>query len=126
MLSVENLLEEKIAVIADDLTGANEIAAIMVRKRKKCLVLNRPLAHSKMEKLWDRYDGLVFNLESRNLPPEKAYGNIRGFLSSSEEIRKRVIYKKIDSTLRGNVAKEIDAVLDARWIKWNLAKLGCA
>ena len=114
MPSVENLLQEKIAVIADDLTGANEIAAIVVRKAKKCLVLNRPLAHSKMEKLWDRYDGLVFNLESRNLPPDKAYGNIRGFLSSSGEIRKRVIYKKIDSTLRGNVAKEIDAVLDAR------------
>lgn len=116
MLSVENLLEEKIAVIADDLTGANEIAAILVRKRKKCLVLNRPLAHSKMEKLWDKYHGLVFDLASRNLSPEKAYGNVRGFLSSSEEIRKRVIYKKIDSTLRGNVAKEIDAVLDARWI----------
>ena len=116
MLSVENLLEEKIAVIADDLTGANEIAAIMVRKGKKCLVIKPPLAHGKMEKLWDRYDGLVFDLESRNLPPEKAYDKMRGFLSTSQEIKKKVIYKKIDSTFRGSVAKEIDAVLDARWI----------
>jgi len=112
MLTVRNFLEEKVIVIADDLTGANEIAAIMMKKEKVPLVLNNIVKNDVIRKLWKRYDGLVFNLNSRNLPGQKAYNKIKNFLLSSEEIKRRLIYKKIDSTLRGNVGKEIDAVLD--------------
>jgi len=40
MFTRRNLLEEKIIAIADDLTGANEIASIAARKGKKSVVLN--------------------------------------------------------------------------------------
>ncbi len=112
MLNLTNFWKEKGAIIADDLTGANEIAGIIVKNGKKCLVLNNPLDNSKIKKLWNIYDELVFNLDSRNLTEQRAYAKIKDFLTSSEEIKKRLIYKKIDSTLRGNVGKEIDAVLD--------------
>ncbi len=112
MLTVKNFLEEKVIVIADDLTGANEIASIMVRRGKKSLVSNGFLGNNEIRKLWNIYEGLVFDLNSRNLPEEKAYNRIKDFLTSLEEIKKGLIYKKIDSTLRGNVGKEIDAVLD--------------
>ena len=112
MLTVKNFLEEKAIVIADDLTGANEIASIMLRKGKKFPVLNDFVGNNEIRKLWNIYEGLVFNLNSRNLSEEKAYDRTKDFLISLGGIKKRLIYKKIDSTLRGNVGKEIDAVLD--------------
>ena len=70
MLSVKNLWERKVAVFTDDLTGANEIAEIMTKRGKKALVVNNPfqIDSTKMQKLWDDYGGLVFNLNSRHLP----------------------------------------------------------
>jgi len=107
-------LEEKIIAIADDLTGANEIASIAARKGKKSVVLNASFKGEKIEKLFlNEYEGMIFNLDSRNLSEENAYRRVKDFLTNSREIAKKLIYKKIDSTLRGNVAKEIDAVLDS-------------
>jgi len=112
MLSVKNVLKEKLVVIADDLTGANEIATIMVKGGKRSVVLNTPLEDDKIRDLLDNYGGVVFNLNSRNLTEEDAYTKVKDFLITSKEAAKRVIYKKIDSTVRGNLGKEICAVLD--------------
>lgn len=112
MLNVANIKKEKIAIIADDLTGANEIAALMLQERKKHLVLTDPPDNHTVAELWKSYDGLVVNLNSRNLSAQRAYDTVKNFLISTKTVRERLIYKKIDSTLRGNIGKEIDAVLD--------------
>jgi len=113
MLVVQNILREKVAVIADDITGANEIAATMNNRGKKSLVVNTILSDGQVAKLWEEYQGLVFNLNSRDLFKDKACQRIKNVLTLSPQIKKRLIYKKIDSTLRGNVAAEIGALLDA-------------
>jgi len=112
MLNLKNPQKEKVAVIADDLTGANEIAAIIAREGKKSFVLHGFVDEKTLEELWERYEGIVFNLNSRNLSEKIAYRKVKNLISFSKKIRKRLIYKKIDSTMRGNVGEEIDAILD--------------
>ena len=113
MLPVKNCLRGKIAVIADDLTGSNEVATIMVKAGKRSLVVNAVLKKEHVSKLWEDYEGLVFNLNSRNFPGAKAYSRIKHLLLLSRDTGERLIYKKMDSTLKGNVGKEIAAILDA-------------
>lgn len=113
MLNVKDIKKEKIVVIADDLTGAGEIAAILKRNGKRSLVINNFAQNSKIRKLWNSYEAMVFNLNTRSLPEDKAYNKIKDFLSR-RDISKNLIYKKIDSTMRGNVGREIDAILDEK------------
>ncbi len=113
MLNLANIRKKKVVIIADDLTGANEIAALMVKEGKRPLVLTHPPDNHVITELWKSYDSLVINLNSRNLSAQRAYDTVKDFLVSSGTVRKRLVYKKIDSTLRGNVGKEIDAILDA-------------
>ncbi len=113
MMNAASIRKKKIVIIADDLTGANEIASLVVKEGKKPLVLIHPPDNHIITELWKSYDSLVVNLNSRNLSPQRAYHTVKDFLISSRTVRERLAYKKIDSTLRGNVGKEIDAVLDA-------------
>lgn len=112
MLTVKNPLARKLVVIADDLTGASEVATLMLRGGKRCVVVNEP-AGDTVEHLLSLREGVVCNLNSRYLSGKKAYGRINNFLTSSQKASRHVVYKKIDSTVRGNLAEEIDAVLDA-------------
>ncbi len=100
----------KIVVIADDLTGANDTGVQFAKQGLKTIVLMRvegPLAE--LEE-----DVLVIDTQSRALPPEEAY---RSVSAAALLFKGRdpfgVLYKKIDSTLRGNLGAEIDAVMDA-------------
>jgi uncharacterized protein YgbK (DUF1537 family) len=52
---------------------------------------------------------VVLDTESREIPPDAAYVKVR---QAAQRIQSRRIYKKIDSTLRGNVGRELDAVMD--------------
>lgn len=113
MLAVKNLLRERVVVIADDLTGANEIASVMASRGKKSIVLNHFLKNDALTKFLHDYAGLVFNLNSRNLSGNDAYMRVKDFFMHSQELARSIIYKKIDSTVRGNIIAEIDAVLDA-------------
>jgi len=56
---------------------------------------------------------VVFNTDSRNLPGNLAYQKVYKICRG---LKARAIYKKIDSTMRGNVGKEALAILDARKI----------
>jgi len=118
MLSVKNLWERKVAVFTDDLTGANEIAEIMTKRGKKTLVVNNPfqIDSTKMQKLWDDYGGLVFTLILAIYQGGEAYDKVKRFLNSFKEVGEHLIYKKVDSTLRGNLGQEIDAVVDVKCV----------
>jgi len=59
MLNVKDIEKEKIVVIADDLTGAGEIAAILKRSGKRSLVINNFAQNSKIRKLWNSYEGMI-------------------------------------------------------------------
>lgn len=112
MLKINNYQKGSVVVIADDLTGAGEIGSILVENKKKPFVLNDKLNKGEVGALITQYDGLVFNLDSRILDSKRAYNKVKSFLSQFKEVKDRLIYKKIDSTLRGNLVAEIEAILD--------------
>lgn len=116
MINVEDYRKKLMVVIADDLTGANEIGIVLSEHNKKAFILSGQTSYEDIESLMDCGRDLVVNLCSRNLDGGEAYQRVKAFLSCSEKIKERLVYKKIDSTVRGNLAEEIDAILDLKFI----------
>ncbi len=99
----------RFGIIADDLTGALD-TGVQFSKTGLRTVLQvgaRPTSPD-----GDAADApvSVLDTESRDLPPDVAYERVR---RAARRLAGRVVYKKIDSTLRGNVGRELDAVMDA-------------
>ncbi len=93
----------RFGILADDLTGALDTG---VQFREKGFATFVPL---KFSHPFPDAPALVFNSESRHLSGEMAYERVRQIC---KKLNGRILYKKIDSTLRGNVGPEIDAMLD--------------
>lgn len=100
-------------ILADDLTGAGDTG---VQFQKSGYSVYLSLQNDKLE-IPDNTDVLVLNSDSRFLTPDEAYTRV---YNSVEECRKLGIskfYKKIDSTLRGNIKEEVDAALNAAGLR---------
>jgi uncharacterized protein YgbK (DUF1537 family) len=101
---------KKIAVIADDLTGANDTGVQFAKQGLKTIVL-MGMGHS-LSSLEE--DVVVVDTQSRALSPDEAYKQVsKVAMLFNNKGQFQIIYKKIDSTLRGNIGKEIDAIMDA-------------
>jgi uncharacterized protein YgbK (DUF1537 family) len=90
-----------IAVIADDFTGAAELAGISLRYGLK-VRLSLDEANSTNE------DILVISNNSRSLSKEDALKATKKAIQNVIPIKPFLIYKKIDSVLRGHVIEEIN------------------
>lgn len=104
----------KMLVIADDFTGANDTGVQMAKKGARTDVLLHGLQMGR-----SRADVLVVNTESRAESCAKAAAKVKDAvekLCQSAETPP-IIYKKIDSTFRGNVGAEIEAALLASQAK---------
>ena len=93
----------RLGIVADDLTGALDTG---VQFREKGFATFVPL---KFSHPFPDAPALVFNSESRHLSGEMAYERVRRVC---KKLNGRILYKKVDSTLRGNVGWEIEAMLD--------------
>lgn len=97
----------RVAVIADDLTGAADTGVQLTRAGYRTAVVFR---EAPMPPFGD-LDAVVFDTDSRTVSKDAAVNRV------AEAGRKArdacVVYKKIDSTLRGQVAAEVSAALDA-------------
>nr|WP_154324534.1 four-carbon acid sugar kinase family protein [Pantoea sp. 201603H] len=100
----------KMLVIADDFTGANDTGVQLAKKGARTEVV---LGDN--TKLSGRADVLVINTESRALSATAAKEKVTTALRhySAAQHGTPVIYKKIDSTFRGNVGAEVEALLIA-------------
>lgn len=103
----------KLGVIADDLTGANDTGVQFSKQGLKTIVLSK--ADSLVE-LSKQADVIVLDTESRALSKQDAYERVKEAANRLVEAKISIIYKKIDSTLKGNIGAEIDAVMDATGI----------
>ena len=97
-----------VVVLADDLTGANDVAAGLAGAGARvCVLFN---ADGKRDSA--KADVWVLNTDSRAVSAEEAarrtYQALNSLLVAEEN---PWIFKKIDSTLRGNVGAEIEAAL---------------
>ncbi len=96
-----------IAVISDDLTGAADTGVQLVRAGYRTAVVfrNSPLPDE------DDLDAVALDADSRPLPAGFAAKRV---VEAAHAVRgARVVYKKMDSTLRGPVAAELAAALEA-------------
>ena len=96
------------AIIADDFTGANATGILLKKKGLEVTTLLRP-SHD-----LEQIDAEVVSIStnSRGMSAEEAYEQV---YEAAKTVLERTPYiaKRIDSTLRGNLGAEIDAVLDA-------------
>jgi D-threonate/D-erythronate kinase len=99
---------KKIAVIADDLTGANDTGVQFAKQGLKTIVLmGMDLPSGMIEE-----DVVVADSRSRSLTPEEAYREVARTAAWVRDCQFHAVFKKIDSTLRGNIGPEIDAIMD--------------
>lgn len=89
-------------MLADDLTGAMDAGMQLP---------GRPAIWFEMERPVEGWN--IVSTESRNLPHEQAAARVRRALDAFRRLGVAMGYKKIDSTLRGPVGAELEAVLSA-------------
>jgi uncharacterized protein YgbK (DUF1537 family) len=92
----------KIAVIADDLTGAADTAVQLTRAGHRTAVVfqGEPVPRA--------VDAVVLDTDSRHLDARAAAERVRAAFVDAE-----IVMKKVDSTLRGPLAAEVEAALTA-------------
>ena len=96
---------DAIAILADDLTGANDTGVQFSRLGGAVLVLvslERLPSH-----LEGRWDAVVVNTGSRNVAAGEAQGRVSAAHAYLQRQGVPLVYKKIDSTLRGNLIPEL-------------------
>lgn len=96
-------------VIADDFTGALDTGIQFAKRGIRTMVEAQGwLEHGEET---GNPEVLVLNLETRHLSPDKAYKRVEKAMSWACDKKIKIIYKKTDSVLRGNVGSELAAVL---------------
>ena len=101
------MMPHPLLVIADDLSGAAEIAGIGFRFG----LTTRLLRDQSVE--IPHADLVVIDTDSRLLSPGDAAATVARFLERLSVDVFDVIYKKTDSVLRGPVAAEVEAIMEA-------------
>lgn len=104
MITIERL------VIADDLTGANDTGVHFLSDSENVEVVIDTNLFS-MKTLDHSVHTLVINTGTRNIEPREAAEKVKSYVNHFLTYSPKEIYKKIDSTLRGNVGSEIDALM---------------
>ncbi|MGM0924162.1 MAG: four-carbon acid sugar kinase family protein [Bacillota bacterium] len=97
----------RFSVIADDLTGASDCGGQLIKYGLHVSVLLKPFSGLMKER-----DVLVFNSDSRSLSGCEAYQKVREISERLKDVPFDFIYKKIDSTMRGNIGQELNAMSD--------------
>uniref|UniRef100_UPI0005B216F2 four-carbon acid sugar kinase family protein n=1 Tax=Haloferax sp. ATB1 TaxID=1508454 RepID=UPI0005B216F2 len=94
-------------VIADDLTGATDTGHEFAARGLRTLVSASP---APSENPRAETDVRVVDTDSRYADPSRAAAAVLDAVGPGDH---SFVYKKVDSTLRGNLVRETDAVLDA-------------
>ena len=100
-----------VGIQADDLTGACDTGAPFAARGLETLVV---MADGTGSPVWSgaSVDVLVIDTETREQSAEEARERARAAGAALTARSPRILYKKVDSTLRGHVAAEIDGMLD--------------
>lgn len=111
------IISNLIGIIADDLTGANDTALQFHLRGSNTQILldyEAYLQNIKNAQTW------AISTETRNVEPDVACNRVKAATRVFiDKLNLEFFYKKIDSTLRGNVAVETLAMLEV--LKWDAA-----
>lgn len=106
-----------VGIIADDLTGANDTALqFMLNNADTNILLNTEQEPAKS----DNQQAWAIATESRNVSPELAFEKVKNAVQFLvDKINPDYFYKKIDSTVRGNISVEVISMLQV--LGWDAA-----
>ena len=99
---------DRYAIIADDLTGAGDVGV----QFSYAGLRTRTLCDARLPVWPAGIDTVVVDTHSRGLAPTAAYAAVAAAAQVLHAAGARLVYKKIDSTLRGALGAELDAALD--------------
>ncbi len=100
---------KRIGIIADDLTGAADTGVHFAKRGLPSIVI---IDTNYQEGILNCMQILAFNTNTRNVDPQIAYERVNRVAKILKKRGIKCIYKKIDSTLRGNIGIEIESVMD--------------
>lgn len=96
------------AVVADDLTGATTTAALLAARG----VNNVVVVGEDLSQVPDSSDAVLRSTDSRTIPPYEAQTRVRKATQALLDIGCTHFSKRTDTTMRGGIGYEIDAMLD--------------
>ncbi len=100
-----------IGAVADDLTGATTTGVLLARSKARTAVFFNEEAAERTEGLKE-LDAVLISSNSRPLPAKEAYEKVASATNTLKQMGVQYFSKRIDTTLRGGVGVEIDAMLD--------------
>lgn len=98
----------KALIIADDLTGANVSNSSLAKNGYTVGTIN----NTTDIKRYENYDALGLHTDSRGISAQEAYQAVQEKMEAVKDLKVGFYNKRIDSTLRGNLGSELDAILD--------------
>lgn len=111
------IITDNIGIIADDLTGANECSLNFHLHGCSTEIL---IDYKNLEDIEFNKQVWTISTESRNIEPELAVEKVKEAVETlKNNFNIEFFYKKIDSTLRGNLAHEALTMLDV--LEWEAA-----
>lgn len=108
----------RVGVIADDFTGATDIAGFLVAAGLRTVQLNEPQSSEQLAEEWDagETEAVVISLKTRSIPRSDAVAKSLQALRILQNLdAERVIFKycsTFDSTSEGNIGPVTDALLE--------------
>lgn len=100
----------KCVVIADDLTGGNAAGVAFKKMNYEAYTV---MKDGEMNSdIFSKYDCVVYPTYSKTVGEEVAYNRVRNVCKLLKSDKVRLYSKRTDSSLRGNIGREIDAMLD--------------
>jgi uncharacterized protein YgbK (DUF1537 family) len=101
----------KIGVVADDLTGATTTGVLLARSKARTVVFfNEDAAQE--DQSASESDAILVSSNSRALPGNEAYQKVSSATTALKNMGIEFFSKRIDTTLRGGIGIEIDAMMD--------------
>ena len=104
------VIKEKLLIIADDFTGANDTGVQFSKSQLKTVMISNM---DQISKSLESCDVLVVDSESRFDTKETAYRKTFDIGKTVKGKNIKYIYKKLDSTFRGNIGAEISGIMDS-------------
>lgn len=100
-----------IGAVADDLTGATTTGVLLARSKARTAVFFNEEAAENAKEI-EELDAVLISSNSRALPESEAYAKVKSATIALKKMGIRYFSKRIDTTLRGSIGIEIDAILD--------------
>ncbi|MBN2349149.1 MAG: 2-keto-3-deoxygluconate permease [Bacteroidales bacterium] len=108
--SVDSSVNNKLLIVTDDYTGATDTGVQFSKKQLKSVLITN---NKQIGKFITEYDVLVMDTESRSDNKDIAYKKTFEVGKKARAENIKYFYKKLDSTLRGNISAEISGLMDS-------------